>query len=190
MAEASLVFISGGVRSGKSTFAEQLANTHAKRRHGKLHYIACGQHTDGEMSARIKRHQETREANSIPWRTWEQPVNLLGIADQFTKQDIVLIDCITTLLSNELFADDDYKMSYPKDRQQAILQGVKRIQKNSFLTIVVSNEVFHEPVGTEPLTIIYTKMLGQLHQKLVATATHAFVVEAGIPIVMKGEIFE
>lgn len=187
MAQEKLIFISGGVRSGKSSFAEKLANEQAKKWEGKLHYVACGLHTDQEMAHRIQRHQELRSGNVIPWRTWEQPVHLLGIANQFTKDDIVLIDCVTTLLGNELFSLGESGITSHENIIEAIFQGICQIKTNSLRTIVVSNEVFHEPVHLEPFTFTYTKLLGQLHQKLVAAADYAYMVEVGIPVVMKGE---
>ncbi len=102
----SLIFISGGVRSGKSSFAEKLALKIACEEGGGLHYIATGVPSDLEMKERIKKHQHDREAAKYRWITVEQSINIGAIADHFNNRDILLLDCVTTLLNNELFSSD------------------------------------------------------------------------------------
>ena len=101
----SLIFITGGVRSGKSSFAEKLAVKIAYRRTGGgLNYIATGVPFDTEMKERIKQHQQDRKTAKYQWKTVEQSINIGAIADRFNNRDILLLDCVTTLLNNELFS--------------------------------------------------------------------------------------
>lgn len=188
MAESSLVFISGGVRSGKSSFAEKLAADTAKKIGGQLHYIAAGQSSDLEMEKRILRHQKGRLESGLNWITWEQPVGLMKLANVFTKKDIVLLDCLTTLLNNEFFCIDEQwiKPDFQRIVMQSIIEGIKEISRKCKLLVVVSNEVLYERQGDNELVFIYGKMLGQLHQSIVAKANKAYLVEAGIPLLMKG----
>ena len=74
MVRGKLTFISGGVRSGKSAYAEKLLVDEAEKNGGRLVYIASGIATDSEMQARIERHQTDRAAHN--WTTIEQPVEL------------------------------------------------------------------------------------------------------------------
>lgn len=192
MAHAKLIFITGGVRSGKSTFAERLATNYAERLiDGKLHYIACGQRVDPEMEARISHHQETRAANRIPWKTWECAIELKQLVHQFTKDDIILIDCLTTLLGNEMFVLDKAGTWQNKQIQnnlkQSILDSIKELRKRVSVIIIVSNEVLSEPMSSNSFTFTYAKLLGQLHQAIVHTADKAYVVESGILFMMKGD---
>lgn len=188
MAKSVIIFVSGGVRSGKSSFAEKLATDAARAMNKKLHYIAAGQATDREMAERITRHQRDREKSGLDWKTWEQPVELGKLADSFTKEDIVLLDCLTTLLNNEFFQNDNEwkKQDFQQKVMKSILAGIEDIAKNCRLLIVVSNEVLNEIQGDNELVTIYGKMLGKLHQHIVAIAEKAYLVEAGIPLLMKG----
>ncbi|GLB60950.1 bifunctional adenosylcobinamide kinase/adenosylcobinamide-phosphate guanylyltransferase [Cytobacillus sp. NCCP-133] len=189
MAKGSLMFISGGVRSGKSSFAEKAAADLAKQTGGKLHYIAAGKACDSEMEARILRHKEDRKKNGISWTTWEQPVRLAELSGVFGDKDIVLFDCLTTLLNNELFSAENLwrKQDFQEKVSSDILHAINEIRKRCKTIIVVSNEVLNEPIGGNELVFIYGKILGCLHQKMVEIANQAYLIESGIPIQMKGE---
>ncbi|KON85712.1 cobinamide kinase [Sporosarcina globispora] len=189
MAEGSLIFISGGVRSGKSSFAERTAAELAKKTDGKLHYIASGKAYDPEMEARIQRHQDDREESGLSWTTWEQPSALEEISGSFNYQDIILFDCLTTLLNNELFrAEDGWKNRGFQDKLSSdILRAISEFRQRCRSLIVVSNEVLNEPIGENELVFAYAKILGTLHRNIIEMADEAYLVEAGIPIQMKGE---
>lgn len=183
----SLIFITGGVRSGKSSFAERVARKLAAENNGQLYYLATGVPFDAEMKKRIDKHQHDREMNSDHWKTIEQPVQIGTIAGQLDDQDILLLDCVTTLLTNELFLSegtlDDARL---KTVGQQIVSGIRQIRQHARTIIVVSNEVLSEPIPKDEFTLMYEKTLGKIHRKLVKEADQAFLVEAGIPVLMKG----
>lgn len=186
--QSSLIFISGGVRSGKSSFAERLAAKIANQTGGRLHYIAAGQSSDSEMKERIARHQKDRSESGLDWKTWEQPRELQRISETFTPNDIVLLDCLTTLLNNEFFTvDDQWKEAFFQEQILcSIIEGIEQIAQKSLVLIVVSNEILNEPISSNELVFIYGRLLGRLHQHMAAIANQAYLVEAGIPIRMKG----
>lgn len=189
--DSSIIFITGGVRSGKSHFAEKMAMELLALSSGKqLHYIAAMQPSDSEMKLRISHHQEDRLQSGSHWRTWEQPISIGELAPFFKKDDIVLLDCLTTWLNNELFFVED---KWQEDQFRSALfeqmyQGIKAISQQVKFLIIVSNEVLYEPVGNNDLVFSYSQLLGKLHQAIVARAHQAFLVEAGIPVLMKGEM--
>ncbi|WP_264740981.1 bifunctional adenosylcobinamide kinase/adenosylcobinamide-phosphate guanylyltransferase [Cytobacillus firmus] len=189
MAEGSLIFISGGVRSGKSSFAERTAAGLAIKTEGKLHYIAAGKAYDPEMEARIQRHQDDRDKSGLSWTTWEKSSALEEISGNFNNQDIILFDCLTTLLNNELFRAEDVwrNREFQENLSSDILRAITEIRKKCSSLVVVSNEVLNEPIGKNELVITYSKILGTLHRNIVDMADEAYLVEAGIPIQMKGE---
>lgn len=180
-----LIFVSGGVRSGKSSFAEQMASKIVDHGDG-LHYIATSIRYDYEMDKRIKKHQEDRKRNALEWRTWEQPTNLQILIDEFTKKDVVLIDCLTTLLGNELFSDDCWQDDHAIKRlYQRLIETFEAFKQDTKATIIVSNEVFNSGVPKDKGSFLYMKMLGSIHQVLSEMADQAFLVECGIPQLMK-----
>jgi adenosylcobinamide kinase / adenosylcobinamide-phosphate guanylyltransferase len=190
MAEGGqLIFISGGVRSGKSSFAEKTSIELAKQTGGKLHYIASGVAFDAEMKDRIKRHQEQRNEGNEQWTTWEEPYLLHTLSPAFQHDDIVLFDCLTNLLNNRLFQTEERLMdpTFHEEIKKSIMEGIRSIQKACHSLVVVSNEILNEPIMSSDLVLVYAKLLGKLNQQVVAQAKEAYVVESGIPVCMKKE---
>ncbi|MFD1360080.1 bifunctional adenosylcobinamide kinase/adenosylcobinamide-phosphate guanylyltransferase [Lentibacillus salinarum] len=183
METGKLIFVTGGVRSGKSAYAEKMAVDLGKKLGSNLHYMACGVPSDEEMVARIARHREDRQNASAPWKTWECPYHLQRIAKHFTKQDILVLDCVTTLLNNYLF---DRALDEPEQVISCILMDVACLQENSAGLIVVSNEVAQGLTTEEPFTRMYQYILGNVHQGIVDQADTAYLVENGLPICKKG----
>lgn len=175
-----LIFISGGVRSGKSAVAENMA-IRALHADGRLLYVACGQRIDKEMDSRIFHHQERRRNSGYRWTTVEQPVDIESIP--FKAGDTVLIDCVTTLLAGEFFREDKPSSEAGK----RITEGIFCIEKKVRAVVVVSNELsFEYPVPG--LTADYMETLGLIHQRLAEKSDAAVLVEHGISIVKKGEM--
>lgn len=186
--DSSIIFITGGVRSGKSRFAEKTAATWWQQSPtGTLHYIATMQATDSEMEKRIDRHKKDRIKEGLPWRTWEKPVSVGDLACHFRQEDIVLLDCLTTWLNNEFFfASDGWDdAQFHEDLFDKMWNGIDKIRSHVNKLIIVSNEVLHEPLANNELVIAYSRILGLLHRQIVANAYQAILIEAGIPIFMK-----
>ena len=116
MARSALYFITGGVRSGKSRFAEQTAIEWVNKYGGNLHYLACGRVFDEEMAKRVTRHQHDRETSPIPWETWEYSTDIERITTEIDQDSVVLLDCLTTLVDNELFTSDSFSPEKPFER--------------------------------------------------------------------------
>ncbi|WP_042356015.1 bifunctional adenosylcobinamide kinase/adenosylcobinamide-phosphate guanylyltransferase [Bacillus rubiinfantis] len=187
--DASLIFISGGVRSGKSSFAEKLTVKLARETGGKLNYIAAGVAFDAEMTMRIKKHQQDRAVSGYHWKTFEQPIDVGVLAPSFHREDIVLLDCLTTLVNNELFAvPQPWDEEFLQKLISRIIAGVFVLKQRARALIVVSNEVLNEPVASNDLVFTYGKILGHIHQQIVKAADLAFLVEAGVPLVMKNRL--
>lgn len=183
MGTAKMIFITGGVRSGKSAYAEALAESLSVEHEWNLHYIACGVASDPEMQKRIHRHQTKRSEAIAVWKTWEKPYQLNKIADQFTDKDVLVLDCMTTLLNNYLF------LCRMTDKHQVIsniLADVDSLSKTCRQIIIVSNEVFQGMPHEDTLTTTYQALLGTIHQHIVNRADYAYLIEHGIPICKKG----
>ncbi|MFP7446805.1 bifunctional adenosylcobinamide kinase/adenosylcobinamide-phosphate guanylyltransferase [Bacillus infantis] len=183
-----LIFITGGVRSSKSTFAEKTAESRAAASNGRLHYIAAGKNSDDEMAERILLHQKQRDESGSGWRTWEQPAGIGELSATFTKRDVLLLDCLTTLLNNELFGTGGRWESpeFQEAVKERILTDIHSLKESAAALIIVSNEVKYEPIETGSVSHIYARLLGLLHQRIVGMAVQAYLVEAGIPLLMKG----
>ncbi|MCM8787885.1 MAG: bifunctional adenosylcobinamide kinase/adenosylcobinamide-phosphate guanylyltransferase, partial [Candidatus Omnitrophica bacterium] len=125
-----LIFILGGVRSGKSRYAVELAKSFGKR----IVFIATGVASDGEMKKRINLHKKTRPAT---WHLIENAVDIdIAIANLKKNYDALLIDCLGLFIFNliEKKLDD-------KSIEKKLYKVLAQIKKCDFPVIVVSNEV-------------------------------------------------
>ncbi len=169
-----IYFITGGARSGKSAFAERLANGMT----GKRAYIATAQALDPEMAARIQHHQERR---GTIWDTYEEP---LAIAELLAKlsgwYQIALLDCLTLWLSNVMAhtGGDDAVST----RADGLVAAIKRFDGSC---IIVSNEVGFGIVPDNPLARKFRDFAGILNQKMAQAADDVYFMAAGIPMKIK-----
>ena len=96
--EKKIIFVTGGVRSGKSRFAQKLAQKFP----GSKAYLATAQALDAEMEKRITRHQKSRPRT---WQTLEEPVHIGDVIQKEGRRfDLILLDCLTLWLSNLMMA--------------------------------------------------------------------------------------
>ncbi|ARD48750.1 hypothetical protein SporoP37_11710 [Sporosarcina sp. P37] len=187
MVQGTLTFISGGVRSGKSAYAEHLLVNQAA---GRLVYIASGKATDAEMKQRIDKHKEDRRHAN--WQTIEQPVNLHEVLPLLRSGDLVLWDCLTTWLANELYEGFEegrpcvHRPGCLEQKQQRLLHTIRQMKEIVSQLVIVSNEVLDEWPQYEEETELYRQTIGRLHQNIVEIADTAIEMDHGIPIVWKG----
>ncbi|EID44991.1 bifunctional adenosylcobinamide kinase/adenosylcobinamide-phosphate guanylyltransferase [Parageobacillus thermoglucosidasius] len=182
-----IVFISGGVRSGKSRIAETYVQKLAAPE-SALHYIATARASDDEMKQRIAHHRKQRQKQAVKWVTWEQPVQLDKLISVFTKNDVILLDCVTNWLANELFVDESWqKETVCFDKARKMWETLQQLENASRALIVVSNELFSGGVPDDLGTYHFMKTLGWLHQQIVSSAQVAILAQNGIAVVKKGE---
>jgi adenosylcobinamide kinase/adenosylcobinamide-phosphate guanylyltransferase len=162
----------GGARSGKSKYAESLAQSHEKDRL----YIATAEPGDEEMQARIAQHRARRGA---PWRTIEEPLRLPEVLKQEAKAArFILVDCITLWVSNLLLKERPVQKSV--DELCTILPSIEgRI-------VFVSNEVGLGIVPGNPLARRFRDEAGIANQKLAAICSEVVFLAAGLPLKVKG----
>jgi len=184
MVRGKLTFISGGVRSGKSAFAEKQLVTESKRNGGRLVYIASGVKTDGEMNKRIERHQIDRAEHN--WTTFEQPVKLEELIPSIQQGDFVLWDCLTTWLANELYVGWEtgtpciHQAGCMERKEARLYNTIDALIDKVAELVIVSNEVLDELPSAYAETETYSMWLGRIHQKLVAKANTAIEMDYGI----------
>ena len=177
-----LIFITGGVRSGKSSYAERLA-AEERRSGDALIYLACGVNTDRDMEQRILKHRLDRQDSMEDWLTIECPRSIEGDIGRIPYNSIVLLDCLTTHLTNEMFSVDIRK---GVEVEHAIYLSIIQVMKKARLLIVVSNELFSDiPIASDDI-LSFQKTLGSLHRKMVDKSCMAIEMNAGIPVVKKG----
>jgi len=167
-------FITGGARSGKSSWAEKLANDII----GKRAYIATAQALDAEMAVKIEKHRQDRHAG---WDTFEEPDAVEALLKELSgKYDVVLLDCLTLWLSNIMVHSntDDTVIA----RFGALVDAVKHFDG---VCIAVANEVGLGIVPDNPLARRFRDCAGMLNQRMARAADDVYMTVAGIPVRIK-----
>jgi adenosylcobinamide kinase/adenosylcobinamide-phosphate guanylyltransferase len=174
------ILILGGARSGKSHFAQELAS----RLSNKVLFVATGEALDTEMQARIEEHRKARPKS---WRTLEMPTDIgKQIQKQVGNAEVVIIDCLTLLISNLLKDDPDYRGA-EKRMVSEIDQLIACMNKLNVTFIIVSNEVGMGLVPENKLGRIYRDLLGKANQLIAKHAIYVYLMVAGTPIKVKVE---
>ncbi len=175
-----LILITGGARAGKSTFAERLASELAG---DDVCYVATAEPLDDDMAARIAAH---RAARPRAWQTIETPSRVADALAGQAARGVILIDCLTMLVSNLLLADGDEK---DVDAWPAISAEVDAIiglaQASQGTVIVVSNEVGLGVVPPTRVGRVYRDLLGRANARIAAAASAVYFVVAGLPVEIK-----
>lgn len=166
------ILITGGARSGKSRFAEELVQSQGQA----PVYIATAEAFDDEMEARIAAHRARRGPE---WQTIHAPLDLAqALRDSDTPSSAPrLVDCLTLWLSNLMHAE--------RDIAQEIDGLVSLIPTLSAPLTFVTNEVGGGIVPENALARRYRDEAGEMNQKLAAAVDEAYLVVAGCPVRIK-----
>lgn len=205
-----LTLVLGGIRSGKSAFAEQLAAATGPR----VLYVATAEPSDAEMEQRIRRHRARRPAS---WGLLEAPHNLvdgvLSSSDRSSSDrsssvgsssnlwDAILVDSISGWLSNLLIEklpaggepaaehpSGDLTKSIEAEAGAAVASLLAWQRRTSTALILVSDEVGLGLVSAYPAGRLYQDLLGMTNQALAAAADCVYFIAAGIPLALKGAL--
>lgn len=171
----TLYFVTGGARSGKSRFAEQLAQHCAQEGRYPVTFVATGVAMDEEMAARIQRHQETRLAS---FGLVEAPHDVTGVISQSGRGEVYLVDCLSLLLNNWMF-DLGYTES---DFWKKSTELVEACVQTEAICIVVSNEIGLGIVPADRESRTYRDWLGWFNQDFAKRAERAYFVVSGIAV--------
>jgi adenosylcobinamide kinase / adenosylcobinamide-phosphate guanylyltransferase len=169
------VLILGGARSGKSSYAVELA----KKSRKKVVFIATADICDREMAGRIELHKKSRPQQ---WKLIEEGRDIASVLPSLEDEyGTVLIDCMGLLVSNLLadnLTDDEITAKVEK-----LIETVMQIDVT---VIIVSNEVGGGIVPINALARRFRDLLGQANQMIAKQADEFIFMQAGIPIKIKG----
>jgi adenosylcobinamide kinase/adenosylcobinamide-phosphate guanylyltransferase len=168
-----LALVGGGARCGKSAFALGLARERGRRRV----FVATAQALDEEMAARIARHRDER---GVAFRTVEAPLALAPALASLGDADVVVVDCLTLWLTNQLLHD-------PSDERIAseLTAVLDAIRTAAFDSIVVTNEV---GLGLVPETALgrrFRDLAGTVHQRIATAADEVYFAALGMMLRLK-----
>ena len=185
--KSTIILCSGGARSGKSEFAEQLALSLK----GRKAYVATGQAFDDEMKDRIKKHQLRRGKE---WITFEIPLYLHKNWEQIKNvSDVVLIDCLTMFTSNHVFAHGDINTQEDSNRIESIILEELRLllqeinNSNDKTVIFVTNEIGLGIVPENKLARYFRDITGRVNREVASAANKMYLTISGVTIELKSQ---
>lgn len=190
MVRTQWTFITGGVRSGKSHFAEKQLLEIAALTKRNPYYVASGVAFDEEMQQRITRHKQDRLKES--WITIEQPTAIAELVGKIPENCAVLWDCVTTWLTNELYVETtDGRMQWQNRQQfdkkvQQTKDALLALHEKNIPLVIVSNELLDEAASDYEEVRFYREQLGLFHQWLVANCLTAIEMDSSHPHYWKG----
>ena len=166
--------ILGGVRSGKSRYAAELA-----RQQGcPITLIATGAALDDEMAARIEAHRANRPAT---WAVVEEPTHLAAaLAATAGENRVVLVDCLTLWLSNMLCGDDPDAL---RRESRSLVETLPALPGHC---VLVANEVGLGIIPVNALARRFADEAGAIHQGLAGICDRVVFMVAGLPLTVKG----
>lgn len=173
-----LILILGGAKSGKSDFAQALAQ---KRGGPQVLFVATAQARDEEMRQRIECHRATRPTS---WTTLEATKALGRELRSGPQFPIVLIDCVTLWTSNVMAIDDSTAAQSMQLEVDELLAWYRSAQSE---LILVSDEVGMGLVPDNNLGRAYRDLLGSVNRKLASSADQVFMLVAGLAIELKSQ---
>lgn len=169
-----LTFISGGARSGKSTFAINKAAIYGP----DVAFIATAPYLDEDMEQRIKKHKEDRPSD---WVTIEQELNVLKVLSECSNRfRLVIIECLTLWVSNLILNEK------PEDEIYFMANMlIEEIKSSEFDTIVVASEVGQGVCPDNALALIFRDIAGRVNQIFANKADDVYYMVSGIPMKIK-----
>ncbi|MBR6406669.1 MAG: bifunctional adenosylcobinamide kinase/adenosylcobinamide-phosphate guanylyltransferase [Lachnospiraceae bacterium] len=172
-----MILLTGGSACGKSTYAEEIC----MKGHSPKYYLAAMQPYGEEGQKKVERHRILRAGKGF--ETIERYTDYGAL--QLPKEGgTALLECICNLTANEMF-DESGNQTDPYER---VIQGVRNLQSQCDLLVVVTNDVGSDGLHYDPGTEDYIRVLGKINAALASSADTVIEMVAGIPILLKGAL--
>lgn len=184
---SKIIIITGGARSGKSSFAEKLALDMNMR----TTYVATSIPFDDEMKERVRLHKERRPSE---WNTVEAYKDLdIALNKVIDETDVVLLDCITVMITNLMMDSisdwDNISVEDAGKVEKLVIDELNKLinyfEELDKTLIIVTNEVGLGIVPMYPSARLFRDMAGRANQKLASIADEVHMCVSGIPLKIK-----
>ena len=175
-----IVLITGGARSGKSEYAQQMA----EKISGTRMFIATCPISDKELEERITKHREARKNKG--WETIEETINLKDSIQQAREYDVVLVDCLTLWINNLMYNEINNAIALDEKRVDDLCGGIVYEARMATGTVIfVTNEVGMGIVPDNEIARRYRDLLGRCNQIIAASADEVILMVCGMPVPIK-----
>ena len=171
------IYISGGCKNGKSHYAQRLAKALGR----PLYYVATMIPADSEDDARIARHVADREGWGF--ETIELGRSILSALDEADADGSFLLDSVTALLANEMFAPGGFDAAAPA----RVAEELELFLRRTANAVLVSDYIFGDAAIYDAMTEAYVAGLAQIDRQIAAVCDAVLEVSAGRVICHKGD---
>lgn len=168
---AHITLITGGQRSGKTGFAQQMA----EKQSPSPIYLATARAWDEEFAGRIRQHQQNRGKQ---WQTLEIEKKL---SEPNLTGKTVVLDCITLWLTN-FFHDEEYLVDLALNKAK---EEWNLFIRPDFNLIVITNEVGMGVIPEHPSTRQFADLQGWMNQHIALSAHEVYLMVSGLPVQIK-----
>ncbi len=182
--EKKITLLLGGARSGKSYYAQEQG-----KKASSVLFVATAEALDEDMQLRIKKHKQDRPEN---WHTLEATEHVGSrIEDLYDGEDLIIIDCITLLITNIFcqYSEEQFETIQDSILEKQVISEIQELQeclqKIEASFIIVSNEVGLGIVPAFRSGRLFQDILGRANQLLAQTANEVYLMVAGIPLKVK-----
>ena len=171
-----IIFVTGGRRSGKSVFAQKMA----ERMNVPRVYIATCPVMDDEMRARVEAHRHAREGKG--WKTVEEPVNLArAIMD--VGAGVALVECVTLWVNNLMYERERNGGELTETSAEKLIgETLDVCGKIETDVIFVTNEVGWGIVPDNKAARRFTDIAGKVNQAIASASDEAYLIVSGVPL--------
>lgn len=195
----ALIYVTGGAKSGKSKFAEDLLLSLNNGKQKNI-YLATSLVFDEEMEIKVNLHKERREDKWITvesyknfFKTLKSTFVEIKSQEETIFKNNILVDCVTNMVSNIIFENININWDSPtKEELQQCDERVKKelkelieVSKNYENVVIVSNELGMGIVPVTPLGRYFREIAGKMNQYVAQKADEVYFVVSGIPMKIK-----
>lgn len=166
-----IYYISGGERSGKSSYAQKLAEELSP----SPYYLATSRIWDDDFKQRVKTHVSDRDER---WTTLEEEKYLSTI---IPENAVIVVDCVTLWLTN-FYADTKYNV---EESLEQVKKELKKIAQINTTLIIISNEIGMGVHADTQIGRKFTELQGWVNQEIARISNHATFMVSGLPLQLK-----
>lgn len=173
-----VVLITGGSRSGKSSYALQIG----EELDGPRTFVATCPVVDEEMEKRIQKHKDNRDPKL--WETIEEEENLIAAIERCKEYSVILIDCLTLWINN--ITQHGEALISEEEMEERCKAMLEECQGQNGTIIFVSNELGMGIVPSHPATRQFRDLVGRCNQTISKEADQVVFMISGNPLKVKG----
>jgi len=168
---SNITLITGGIKSGKSSWSLQ----HGEQYGPSRAFIATATALDDEMKRRIDDHRNERRDR---WTTFEEPRDIAGCIERISgRYSVILLDCLTMWVSN-LLTVYNLQEDVIRSEQETL---IKVLERETSPVVIITNEVGMGLVPPDRLSRKYQELLAAVNKRIAAAASRVYFMVSGIP---------